>query len=508
MSTMGLRQILRMPLASLASFAPVRVFLLTGENAPVDPELLNLRDDLILLDSPRSATVLLIAGALSESLFEPAKHIHDQMAHPRCTVWWVNADTSSAENGQTLSLVPDPLIVSVNTSVLPASVSDESDDESDGLRNTETNAKSNANTNDALVALVSALKRTQYELVTGTRASELDICPDVDPAPWRGVGPYAQGGTGMTGGVPYGRPLTERAPDRDSLELDQLPLRVGPFFHSFPQGFVLDVELQGDIVQSALVSAGPVMRLPAMFAMALVKPVPIVVIERERARSHLHWLSHALRAHGLTSLARRTLRLSLELSSGHASMTDCAGELRIIARGVERSQVLWWSTRGVGVMRAPTVVTALGPIARASGICDDARIDEPSYRALGFEPITQSVATSAAGGDSSARWRQRIAEVAQSLDLAERARGARAWGSSVVEGTRGRTTQTEQPETRLYALLPDLLQGLEWSDAVTAIVSLDLGEGGKVRRVLPWAAKNKAAEAPGAMNMGQMDHGM
>lgn len=52
------------------------------------------------------------------------------------------------------------------------------------------------------------------------------------------------------GGHPYGRPLAGRAPGRDGLEFDQLPLRVGPFFPHFPPGLVLHVELQGDAIQT------------------------------------------------------------------------------------------------------------------------------------------------------------------------------------------------------------------------------------------------------------------
>lgn len=480
-SISALRSALKMPLRRLAMRAPARVFVLIGENAPGDPDLLRLTEDVILLDSPRSATILLVAGNLSDALREPAQRIHDQMAHPRRTVWWVDSAISSAHanvnvNALAEGVMPDPLIV--------------------------------LEAGNSSVALVAALKRTQYELVTGAHASEPDILPDIDPAPWRGVGPYGQGGTGMTGGIPYGRPLTERASDRDALELDQLPLRVGPFFPAFPAGFVLDVRLQGDVVQGAVVSAEPVVSLSPIFATALDHPVPIVVIERERARSHLRWLAHALIVHGLAALGRRALRLASQLSGGDVSMSESTAELTSITRSIERSGILWWSTRDVGVLPRDIAATALGPIARAAGIRDDARIDEPSYRALGFEPIVQIT------GDASDRWRQRIAEAAQSLDLAERAQGARAWGGGVVEGPRGPVTRRERPETRLYALLPSLLSGLEWGDLVTMIVSIDLGHGGDVKSVLPWMEKDKmiqATAASGAMDMnsmGHMNHGM
>ncbi|MDQ6737685.1 MAG: hypothetical protein M3Z30_08300, partial [Gemmatimonadota bacterium] len=402
MSTSGLRRYLQAPLTWLATHAPARVFVLIGENAPGDPELLRLTDDVILLESPRSATILLVAGSLPEALREATQRIHDQMAHPRRTVWWVKSGTlPDSGHVRRDGVVSDPVMLS------------------------ETSASG------SLVVLVAAIKRAQYELVTGTRESEPNLLPDVDPAPWRGIGPFGQGGTGMTGGVPYGRPLTGRAPDRDGLELDQLPLRVGPFFPGFPAGLVLDVQLQGDVVQAAAVSSEPAVVLAPIFVAALDQPVPIVEIERERARSHLCWLARALGVHGLAALSRRALRLASQLSVGPASISECATELRNITRSIERSGILWWSTRGVGVLRSDAA-DALGPIARAAGMRDDARIDEPAYCVLDFEPILQR------NGDSSARLRQRLAEAAQSLELAGRAQAARAWGAGVVEGPRGR----------------------------------------------------------------------
>src|SRR3546814_15175993 len=45
------------------------------------------------------------------------------------------------------------------------------------------------------------------QLVTGMRPSEDDLLPDEPPAPWRGKGDHGQGGEGMMGGKPYGRPM-------------------------------------------------------------------------------------------------------------------------------------------------------------------------------------------------------------------------------------------------------------------------------------------------------------
>ncbi|MDP8977621.1 MAG: hypothetical protein M3N17_03415, partial [Actinomycetota bacterium] len=103
------------------------------------------------------------------------------------------------------------------------------------------------------------------------------------------------------------------------------------------------------------------------------------------------------------------------------------------------------------------------------GIDADARRDDPSYRGIGFEPITH------AGGDARARLRQRLAEAEQALRLAARARGEeRLTVPGRVEGPRGGRDGGRTPTGVLVDLLPGLLEGLEWSQAVTVLTSLDL----------------------------------
>ncbi len=447
-------------LRRLAIGAPARVFTIPGVDPPADPALLHLHDGVIVLDSPRSATILLIAGSVPEALREAVKHVHDEMAHPRATVRWVS----------------DP-----------------------AEEHIEHRVQHNVGSSD-VTSLIETLRRVQNDLVTGVRSSEADELPGTTRATWRGVGPYGHGGTGMTGGTPYGRPIAERAVDRDGLQLDQLPLRIGPYFMAFPAGLVLDIELQGDVVQDVAVSAEPVSRLRPVFAAAINDPVSVATLERARAEDHLRWLAHALRMHGLAALGNRTLKLAVQIGADETAIESSGAELNAITREVKRSGALWWSTRGVGLLsRDEMAGRGLGPTARASGVRDDARIDEPAYQALGFEPIVNAAAEIVAktassdrnGGDASARWRLLLAEAAQSLDLAARANCARAWGHGVVECPRGRVTAGEAPEPQLYAMLPDLVRGMEWGDVVTTVVSLNLGEGGDVRAVQPWGAAEK-----------------
>lgn len=417
-------------LARLAASAPVRVFVLEGVNAPVRLVDLRVSERVALLESPRSASVLLVAGQVPPALHDAARRVHDMLSHPRATVVW----TSGAAGDP----FPGALVIA---------------DDGD---------------------VIETLRQVQSDLVTGRRTSEPALLPDEDPAPWRGVGPYKQGGTGMTGGVPYGRPMAERAPDRDGLELDQIPIRVGPFFPPFPPGLILDLRLQGDIVQDVSIGDNPFSRpapspgdrpAPELdpFRRALAQPIPIAELEIARARHHLHWMARALRTHGLGRLGQRVLAMLPRLSPG------AIDDVRALQRRLERARGMRWSTAGIGVIAADRIAgQGVGPVARSAGLMEDARLQAAAYTGLDFQPIVQQ------GGDARARWRQRLLEAVQSLELAGRAGGQRLEPAEAVEGPHGRLTAGSDPVSALLSLIPDLLRDLEWGDAVTTIVSLDL----------------------------------
>lgn len=419
----------RSALARLAGRAPVPVFAIAGPGTRERVQDLLLDPHVEMLDSPRPANVLLLAGEIPPGLLPPAVVAHDAMSHPRCTVWW----RSGVVGNRVTEEFPRATVV---------------DDEE----------------------VVPALVRAHRALLLGDLPSEPPMLPDVDPAPWRGVGPYGQGGSGMTGGVPYGRPMPERAEDRDGVMLDQLAVRIGPLVPALPAGLTLDVRLQGDVVQEVAVEVDGLTALQASvpsllrpFLLALREPVPIAELELARARSHLRWVAWALRVHGLATLAERALRLARRAGPGDA---DAVASL---ARTVQRTRVLGWSTSRVGVIRGERVEgLGLGPVGRASGLAEDARADETVYDDLGFEALVHHV------GDAAARWRQRLAEAAQSLDLADRAGDRVLEPRGRVEGPRGVLEAGSAPADRLLPLLPEILVDLEWGDAVTTLAGLDL----------------------------------
>ncbi|MDP8976992.1 MAG: hypothetical protein M3N17_00105, partial [Actinomycetota bacterium] len=257
-------------LSRAAGGARVPVFAAVGAGAARAVQDLRLRPELELVATPRHATVLLVAGRVPPSLGRALAQVHDQVPHPRATVRW--ADPASG---------PDDAAPPAATEV-----------RADG---------------DVVATIVSCHRG----LLSGDRASEEGILPAEPPNEWRGVGPHGQGGEGMMGGTPYGRPMPMTADDRDGLALDQLSLRVGPFLPVLPPGLALDVQLQGDVVQGATPvnafgdddQAGAGGLDPAgAFERASPEPVAVADVEVARARHHLRWLADALVVHGLPAL--------------------------------------------------------------------------------------------------------------------------------------------------------------------------------------------------------------
>ncbi|MDQ3964350.1 MAG: hypothetical protein M3277_10630 [Actinomycetota bacterium] len=410
-------------LRSLARRAEARVFCVTGSRFAHDARLLRSSQGIRLAASPHGANLLLIVGELDPGFVAPALVAHDALSPPRATLWWRLESQA-------------PL---VSTSFPDAIVVEDTDP-------------------------VPALKRTHEELLRGDREGEEPLLPDVEPAPWRGIGPYGQGGKAMTAGVPYGRPMPERADDRDGLKLDFLPVRVGPLFAPFPVGLALDLKLHGDVIQEATVEnfADASALTGSIFNRALRSPIPIRELEVARAQSHLEWLSDAVAVAGAASLSERILRFARRIAPGDGD------DVRSLERSLRRRGFLGWNTRAVGIIEGDLLHEITGPVARASGLTVDLRADEDVYRRLGFEPVMQ------ADGDAAARWIQRLLEAAQALELAARAGDENVGGEGAIESPRGALTDQDRPSRATARLVASLIAGMEWGDAVTTIVSLDL----------------------------------
>ncbi len=423
-------------LSRLAARAPVPVFIARGMHGDEAVHHLALAPGVQPVDSPRHAAVLLVAGGVPPELQQALRRVHDQLPAPFTTLWY---------RSEPLMELNRPDVSRV----------------------------------DSLSELIPALTDTYRKLLRREAGDSSRLLPDEPPNPWQGRGDNGHGGEGMMGGVPYGRPMAmpPTMDLRDGLALDILTFRLGPFFPLLPAGLGAEVSLQGDIVQAFSIQSRPFPQLlaPAFFATS----IPIDRLELERARHHLQALFPALHLAGLTDLALDALRLAASCDAKDAKgIAALEKRFRTFERRLRGRGFFALHLPNRGVLSTEQAKRIGGFVVRAVGIGQDARSDDPEYRRLGFVPITHR------GGDTQARWRQRLAEVAQSLALAGRA--------SIADP---RTDCLETPYGVLWdqsredasTLLEALLPGLEWDQALATIASLELAA------VSPWPTREKDA---------------
>jgi len=403
-------------LSALAARGTVPVYPAIGPRMEEAVRQLALAPGLELVATPRHASVLLVAGAIRGSAQEALRRVHAQLPRP-CATLWHRSD-------------PFPELDRPHVVHAPA-------------------------------ALPSALRELHRTLLSGPRDREPLLLPDAPPAPFEGHGDYGQGGEGMMGGTPYGRPMAMTANDlRDGLALDSLSFRLGPFFRGLPPGLVLGLQLQGDVVQQCTVEAPPYPApVQAPFLRALEQSVPIAELELARARHHLHRIADALDLAGLGALGQRLLRAAAGLAPGRT--------LPWLRPVLASSGLLAVVGPGCGTLSQVQASEIGGPTVRAAGLAIDARLGDRGYAGLGFEPILQR------RGDTRARWCQWLDEIDQSLRLAASAAdtGAHTEKIGVVEGPRGRLIPDEHLPDNSH-LLESLVPGREWNEALAIIASL------------------------------------
>lgn len=259
--------------------APVPVFAAVGAMSLGRAEHLTLDPGVRLVGSPRHAAILLVTGDIGDKALANLRRLHDQLPHPRATVWW-SADPASDWD--------DPIIVT---------------------------------SSERIATVLSSVWRA---LLSGKRQSEADCLPDAPPNPWRGVGPNGQGGKGMMGGTPYGRPMAMTGEDiRDGLSLDIYSAPFGPFLPSLPHGLVLDMTLQGDVIQRAEVERPP-------YKQDTLAATPLVALAR------------ILRLLELPALAERFVRAAIGEAAGRSA------DVAALRRAFLRSGALWAIPPGLG----------------------------------------------------------------------------------------------------------------------------------------------------------------
>lgn len=351
------------------------------------------------------------------------------------------------------------------------------------------------------------------------------------------------GETGSAGGKPAPR-RAEAAPDdehehedhdmmaivgepsADGLVMEPIDLRFGPLATPLPAGLTVAVTLDGDVVADASVEAtlvrsegqevmpsAPDLLAPLAWRAALDAAsaaasdadrwMGVAAVEIERAVSHLAWLRSLGRLLAWPPLIDRCTAALAAVAQPHRSLSaphgaaaipsasDLEGGLRAtrrVAGLVHDSRSLRLRTAAVAPVTAEQVAERglRGPVARASGVHDDARRDDPLYRRLGFSAVVRHE------GDAHARTRLRAEEACAALELAAGALRAAAAGTPAgsaagedppVEGPRGPLhaarsgagwTLAAPGASEALAAAARGMVGLEWAAALVAAASFDL----------------------------------
>ena len=288
----------------LADAAPVPVVVARGLGGHAAVARLRADARVRVVASPRHATVLVVTGAIPHGHLDALAHVHDQVPSPRgVATFGLAGDTSALGLGEVPALPMD--------------------------------------------APGTALHDLQREVLTGRRDHPALLRAD-HPVDWQGVGPHGQGGEGMMGGTPYGRmmpmPPTE---GRDGLALDRLSLRLGPFLPGLPPGLVLEVGLQGDVLEEVD------LLLPDLDDPPVGAPTDAAGETTDggtgEATRLLAALAELCDLAGLGALARRAARVALDPGT---TGVEC------LRRRLDRPWALRAATDGVGMLDDGSDVTA------------------------------------------------------------------------------------------------------------------------------------------------------
>ncbi|WP_433298892.1 hypothetical protein ACQPZQ_22265 [Pseudonocardia sp. CA-142604] len=192
-------------------------------------------------------------------------------------------------------------------------------------------------------------------------------------------GGQQQGGHQHGGGMemPGGLPMADVGPDRDGLMLDRLHVPLGPVLPDWPAGLVVDVVLQGDVVQEANARvldppAHDDTAPPAFWSDADSSAGHT----RRRAARHLDALARLLGTAGWADPAATARHLRDELLAG-APAESLRPRADALVERVRRSRMLRRMLRGVGTGAGD--VTALLAARLAALPTALAAVDNPAH---------------------------------------------------------------------------------------------------------------------------------
>ena len=319
----------------------VAVFVARGLGAGRTSAELRADPGVRVVDSPRHAEVLVAIGDFPGELTGALDRVHDQLAHRRGSVWWRPAE---------VTVVPTSMVDAVVVHRLA----------------------------DIVTAAHEVTRRCAADAT-----SSPDAAADVPPHPFEGRGDHGQGGEGMMGGVPFGRPMAMTGPDRDGLELDTLDVAYGPFAACFAPAVVIDAQLHGDVVHQVslnVLGGRLVQPLEELDEPSGGRTAPVGSLSGRRrgdVRRRLRTLSDLCWVGGVPALATRAAALGAAVDDVRVVDIDR------LATSLRRSGALWWwRDVGRGVDGGPggdvaTVAEELLAACRADLADDHADGDTP-----------------------------------------------------------------------------------------------------------------------------------
>jgi len=152
-----------------------------------------------------------------------------------------------------------------------------------------------------------------------------------------------QSGHDMEMAGPGGVALASGAPDRDGLEMDRLHVQLGPVLASWPAGLVAWCTLAGDVVTQVDV-------VQPAFAQPRWAGRDLLVAVRLDAAAQLLGLAGADAAAHQVRAARDTVLVRGRRTAAASRLVDG------LPRSVERTSLLRWSLRGLGIVSASAAV--------------------------------------------------------------------------------------------------------------------------------------------------------
>ena len=184
---------------------------------------------------------------------------------------------------------------------------------------------------------------SEQEAHSGDDDAEIDDPEKTDAMHEAHSGHDMQSGHDMNMAGPGGVALASGAPDRDGLEMDRLHVQLGPVLASWPAGLVVWCTLAGDVVTQVDV-------VQPAFAQPRWAGRDLLVAVRLDAAAQLLGLAGADAAAHQVRAARDTVLVRGRRTATALHMVDG------LPRSVERTPLLRWSLRGLGIVSASAAV--------------------------------------------------------------------------------------------------------------------------------------------------------